>query len=146
MFRFLQNRENITKELQLKPSKGDYNIRLLNCIHTHVASLMFVVTQFDHFYSSGAEENNPDEEGVKEEITSTFSDIAAEDVYPVCGKWALSSYLVKASPINGGVKDVIRDAYVHYRRKRNPSESVTKLEDKTDFILKASHFEEIEGR
>uniref|UniRef100_A0A1X7U480 Uncharacterized protein n=1 Tax=Amphimedon queenslandica TaxID=400682 RepID=A0A1X7U480_AMPQE len=78
--RLLQNEENIKKELGFKPKD---------------ASLYFAVSQFDKYYTSYADEENPDEEETKDKVKCNLKLVKREEVFPVSGEWALRAHLAR---------------------------------------------------
>uniref|UniRef100_A0A1X7U473 Dynamin N-terminal domain-containing protein n=1 Tax=Amphimedon queenslandica TaxID=400682 RepID=A0A1X7U473_AMPQE len=76
--RLLQNEENIRKELGCKPES---------------ASLFFAVSHFDKYYTSYADEEKLNEEETKTEVESSMKLVKREEVFPVCGSWALHAHL-----------------------------------------------------
>ena len=142
MFRFLQKKEKIEKELALKPKKGYQVHEVYLCTFYFVASLFFVVNCFDHYFTSPREENNPDEKGVKNDVVSAFSDVNKSDVYPVSGQWAFHAHISKIDPDNDTAKQIVNDACMYYKRRR----SLRQEDNEIDAVIEISGFCELEKR
>ncbi|XP_019856264.1 PREDICTED: uncharacterized protein LOC105313968 isoform X2 [Amphimedon queenslandica] len=124
--RLLQNEENIKKELGFKPKD---------------ASLYFAVSQFDKYYTSYADEENPDEEETKDKVKCNLKLVKREEVFPVSGEWALRAHLARRYK----EKDEISRGAVEEAYNKIPNQRVVgMLSNKTALVLKSSAFENLE--
>ncbi|XP_019856056.1 PREDICTED: uncharacterized protein LOC109584677 isoform X2 [Amphimedon queenslandica] len=123
--RLLQNEDNIKKELGCKPEN---------------ASLFFAVSHFDKYYTSHADELNPNGEETKVIVERNIELVRREEVFPVCGLWALHAHLaMKYKERDQMSYSVIEEAY----RKVSGEES---LDNKASFVLETSAFKELEEK
>ena len=107
-----------------------------------LASLLFVVTHFDNYFTS-PNEGNPDKEGTKRFVSDTITEVECDDVFPVCGKWALNAHLtLKYHENDNGASEVVELAY-RSTKKQNVS---TDIDDKASFLLSITAFNELEER
>lgn len=51
------------------------------------------MSKFDSYFTSSSSEKNPDEEGTKDIVTQSLSNITRDSIFPVCGLWALNAHL-----------------------------------------------------
>jgi hypothetical protein len=110
-------------ELALKPTK---------------ASLFFVVTCFDHYYLPiSQKENNPDEDGVKRDVSAAIRGVSSDDVYTVCGQWAFNAYCYKNDPNDAGAKRAIDRAFEDYGEEQDLT---------PDNMISISGFERLESK
>ena len=103
------------------------------CFILFLVKLTFAVAQFDRYYTSDSEENNPDESKVKQLVSEAFDDVQEVDVFPVCGKWVLNAYLLKNRPNASELG--VRQAYEVYMERTTGSSSVDEQSHMIDTIV-----------
>ena len=117
------------------------------CFILFLVKLTFAVAQFDRYYTSDSEENNPDESKVKQLVSEAFNDVQEDDVFPVCGRWVLNAYLLKNRPTDLDSQYVVENAYKCYTRKTQglyiASEQNSMM---IDTVLKVGGLKELEIR
>ncbi|XP_019856260.1 PREDICTED: uncharacterized protein LOC109584823 isoform X2 [Amphimedon queenslandica] len=128
--RLMQNEANIITELGCKPED---------------ASLLFAVSHFDKYYTSRADEQNPDKRKTKTEVECNMELVKRGEVFPVCGDWALHAHLALKYKERDEIScDVVEEAY---RCKRVPKrKNFDEIVDKATCILEVSAFEELEKK
>lgn len=114
-------------------------VSYLQCISVfYIASLVFAVSHFDNYFRS-FDERNPNEEGTKDLVASTMN-IARDDVFTVCGKWALDAHLTLGHE-NANAAKAVDQACTDYTKHRN-----LEGEDKALSLLSVTGLNEIEER
>ena len=107
-----------------------------------LAKLSFAVTQFDHYYTPGTGQDNPDENNVKQCVSEAFKDVQKDDVFPVCGRWVLNAYLLENRPDDMDSQYVVQDAYrCHMGKTKGEQNSVM-----IDTVLNLGGLKELEER
>ncbi|XP_019856053.1 PREDICTED: uncharacterized protein LOC109584676 isoform X2 [Amphimedon queenslandica] len=125
--RLLQNEENIKKELGCKPEN---------------ASLFFAVSHFDKYYTSSEDEQNPNEEGTKAKVECDIELVNHEEVFPVCGLWALHAHLTLRYQERDQISHVVEEAYNWIPK----SKIFDRISNKASCILNISAFKELEKK
>ena len=103
------------------------------------------MSHFDDYYTCFDDtEANPDQEKTKRIITDAITDVACDDVFPVCGKWALNAHLtLKYHEKDKNASRIVDLACTEYRFTRQEKLDIS---DKASFLLSITAFEELEKR
>ena len=103
------------------------------------------MSHFDDYYTSFDDtEANPDKEKTKRIITDAITEVACDDVFPVCGKWALNAHLaLKYHEKDKNASHIVDLACTEYRFTRQEKLDIS---DKASFLLSITAFEELEER
>lgn len=93
------------------------------------------MSHFDNYFTNFGEKN-PDEEATKKRVTDQIQEIKYNDVYPVCGKWALHVHLMKAYNNDKDAAFTVDRACADYSRHRNldGNDKAKSLEEVTGLI------------
>ena len=103
------------------------------------------MTHFDNYFTS-PNEGNPDKEDTKRIVTDAITEVECDDVFPVCGKWALNAHLtLKYHENDENASLAVELACAEYRfttRENLP----TDIDEKASFLLSITAFNELEER
>ena len=99
------------------------------------------MTHFDNYFTS-PNEGNPDKEDTKRIVTDAITEVECDDVFPVCGKWALNAHLTLKYHENDDASEVVELACRSTKKKNVP----TDIDDKASFLLSITAFNELEER
>ena len=98
------------------------------------------MSHFDKYYTSHADEQNPNEKETKVEVERNIELVKCEEVFPVCGLWALHAHLALKYKERDEISySVIEEAY----KKVSGGES---SDNKASFVLETSAFQELEKK
>ena len=103
------------------------------------------MTHFDNYFTS-FNEANPDKEGTKKFVSDAITEVECDDVFPVCGKWALNAHLtLKYHEKDKNASQAVELACTEYRSitKQNVP---TDINGKAKFLLNITAFKELEER
>ena len=86
-----------------------------------IASLLYAVSHFDNYYTND-DEINPDKEETKDRVANGVREIKRDDVFPVCGKWALNARLALKFKEDKKASDAVKTACAEYNKQRDTDE------------------------
>ena len=104
------------------------------------------MSHFDKYYTSCADEENPGKEETKAIVARNIELVKREEVFPVCGEWALRAYLAMKYKERDEVScDAVKEAYKckQVQPKWIHSDAVA---EKALRVLNISGFEELQKR
>ena len=101
------------------------------------------MSHFDKYYTSSADEPNPNEEETKAKVESNIKlQVKHEEVFPVCGLWALHAHLaIKYNP-SDDISRVVEEAYNWIPK----SKILDRISNKASCILNISAIRELEKK
>ncbi|XP_019857110.1 PREDICTED: uncharacterized protein LOC100635202 isoform X1 [Amphimedon queenslandica] len=130
--RLLQNEKKIKEHLHCKPED---------------ASKFFTVSHFDKYYTSHADEENPGTEETKAIVARNIELVKREEVFPVCGKWALRAHLAMKYKERDEIScDAVKEACILCKKVQPKSTLSDSIVEKASHILNVSAFEELEKK
>ncbi|XP_019856271.1 PREDICTED: uncharacterized protein LOC109584826 isoform X2 [Amphimedon queenslandica] len=128
--RLLQNEKKIKEHLHCKPED---------------ASKFFAVSHFDKYYTSRADEENPGTEETKAIVARNIELVKCEEVFPVCGEWALRAHLALKYKERDKIScDAVKVACILCKNVQPESKLPDAIVAKASHILDVSAFEELE--
>lgn len=108
-----------------------------------IASLFFAVSHFDSYFTSSSRERNPDEERTKDIVIESFTDIARDSIFPVCGLWALNAHL--ALKYKNDDEEASRGANLAYAGCAKNDSNID-LDEKARYVLDVTAFAKLEEK
>ena len=107
------------------------------------------ITWFDEFYDKrkcSSEGRNPTKDQTKEEFAEFSSVTKAENVFPLCSKWALDGRIMKHLGNKEEADNMLTEDILHGLSRYNGKRIPFWKPEMTNEIIKASGIEEIEER
>ena len=101
------------------------------------------MSHFDSYFTSSSSERNPDEEGTKDIVTQSFTDIARDSIFPVCGLWALDAHL--ALKYKNDDKEASRSVNLAYAGCAKNDSNID-LDEKATYVLDMTAFAKLEEK